>query len=616
MGPIQVVVQDGNNLVLEVTPTPNTTVIIDRGIPGPVGPMGNGDVDGPASSTDNAVARFDGTTGKLIQNSLVTVSDTGAVAGVTTLAASGAVTLSGGTANGVTYLNGSKVLTSGSALTFDGTTLTAPRYQSTSSNAALPSYGVEAGSGIFNAGASTIGFSAGSTERMRLTATSLYTANGVDVGIGTTSPGAKLHIQSTSGFTPQIMMGQTSSYRLDVGYNNSAEYGFLQAYAASTSVYDDIAINPLGGNVGIGTSSPTQRLTVTGNAAISGSITEAGSPVVAQTDIGSAPNEIPLNQYLGNLAYQNASSIAGQIGVQAGTAAAPAITPVGNSNTGIFFPATDTIAFAEGGVEAMRINNAGNLGLGVTPSAWGANTKALQMGDYAAINSDTVNGAANVSMNAFFNGTNWIYRNSSWPASYYNQANGLHRWYQAASGTAGNAITFTQPMTLDASGNLLVGQTANGLQNSNSAAITPSAGNQVVLNKLSGSGSGNAYVVFGLAGTQIGSITQNGTTGVLYNITSDYRLKTVIGPVADAGQRIDALQPVEYTWNSDGSRTRGFLAHQFQEIYAGSVTGTKDAVDADGKPVYQSMQAGSAEVIADLVAEVKSLRQRLAAAGI
>jgi hypothetical protein len=124
MGPIQVVVTDANNLVLEVTPTPSTTVILDRGIAGPVGPAGPGDVNGPASATDNAVARFDGTTGKLIQNSVVLVSDTGAVSGVTDLTASGAVTLSGGTANGVAYLNGSKVLTTGSALTFDGSNFT------------------------------------------------------------------------------------------------------------------------------------------------------------------------------------------------------------------------------------------------------------------------------------------------------------------------------------------------------------------------------------------------------------------------------------------------------------------------------------------------------------
>ena len=114
----------------------------------------------------------------------------------------------------------------------------------------------------------------------------------------------------------------------------------------------------------------------------------------------------------------------------------------------------------------------------------------------------------------------------------------------------------------------------------------------------------------------IGTITNSGGVATLFNTTSDYRLKTVTGAVTGQGARIDALEPVEYTWNSDGSRSRGFLAHKFQEVYAGSITGAKDAVDADGKPVYQAMQAGSSEVIADLVAEIQSLRKRLADAGI
>ena len=123
------------------------------------------------------------------------------------------------------------------------------------------------------------------------------------------------------------------------------------------------------------------------------------------------------------------------------------------------------------------------------------------------------------------------------------------------------------------------------------------------------------HASFEEAATQRGSIISNGTT-TSYNVTSDYRLKTVIGEVTGHGARIDALEPIEYTWNSNGLRTRGFLAHKFQEVYADSVTGTKDAVDADGKPVYQQMQASTAEVIADLVAEIQSLRKRLADAGI
>lgn len=135
---------------------------------------------------------------------------------------------------------------------------------------------------------------------------------------------------------------------------------------------------------------------------------------------------------------------------------------------------------------------------------------------------------------------------------------------------------------------------------------------QVLIGHSNGSGSGTYYEAYFYDSTVIGSVTQNGTTGVLYNITSDYRLKTVTGPVTDAGSRIDALEPVEYTWKANGSSARGFLAHKFQEVYPNSVTGQKDAIDAEGNPVYQNMQASTSEVIADLVAELQSLRSRVA----
>ncbi len=135
---------------------------------------------------------------------------------------------------------------------------------------------------------------------------------------------------------------------------------------------------------------------------------------------------------------------------------------------------------------------------------------------------------------------------------------------------------------------------------------------QVLIGHSNGSGSGTYYEAYFYDSTVIGSVTQNGTTGVLYNITSDYRLKTVTGPVTNAGSRIDALEPVEYTWKANGSSARGFLAHKFQEVYPNSVTGQKDAIDAGGNPVYQNMQASTSEVIADLVAELQSLRARVA----
>jgi hypothetical protein len=67
-----------------------------------------------------------------------------------------------------------------------------------------------------------------------------------------------------------------------------------------------------------------------------------------------------------------------------------------------------------------------------------------------------------------------------------------------------------------------------------------------------------------------------------------------------------------FDWET-GDKGVGFLAHEFAEVSPSSVVGEKDAVDADGKPVYQSMQAGTSEVIANLVAELQSVRARLAA---
>lgn len=178
-----------------------------------------------------------------------------------------------------------------------------------------------------------------------------------------------------------------------------------------------------------------------------------------------------------------------------------------------------------------------------------------------------------------------------------------------------NALTFAystaERMRLDATGNLLVGMTLTGLQNANGWDFNRNA--QAYCNHASGTGSGTGYFLFGYNAAAIGQIYQSGTTAVVYSTTSDYRLKTVIGPVVDAGTRIDALEPVEYEWKTDGSRTRGFLAHQFQEVYMGSVSGKKDDVDEDGKPKYQAMQASSSEVIADLVAELQSLRKRITA---
>ena len=68
----------------------------------------------------------------------------------------------------------------------------------------------------------------------------------------------------------------------------------------------------------------------------------------------------------GSVIASGISTFSSGVVVSAGSTSAPSISPTGDSNTGIFFPSADTIAIAEGGVEALRINSSGNLGIGTT----------------------------------------------------------------------------------------------------------------------------------------------------------------------------------------------------------------------------------------------------------
>jgi hypothetical protein len=109
----------------------------------------------------------------------------------------------------------------------------------------------------------------------------------------------------------------------------------------------------------------------------------------------------------------------------------------------------------------MTLDASGNLGLGVTPSAWGSTYKAFETTNGSVAG---VSGALVVANNLYYNGSNWIYKATA-GATLYSQSGSGNFWYNAPSGTAGNTVTLTQAMTLDASGNLLLGTTTgNGLR--------------------------------------------------------------------------------------------------------------------------------------------------------
>jgi hypothetical protein len=111
--------------------------------------------------------------------------------------------------------------------------------------------------------------------------------------------------------------------------------------------------------------------------------------------------------------------------------------------------------------QAMTLDASGNLGVGVVPSAWSA-IKPVQTGLAASFSGGSAFNDAFIASNAYYDGTDWRYINTN--TAYLNSVGGsaAARWYTAPSGTAGNTISLTQAMTLDASGNLGIGATSPG----------------------------------------------------------------------------------------------------------------------------------------------------------
>jgi hypothetical protein len=204
---------------------------------------GSGDVVGPASATDNAVARFDATTGKLIQNSVVIVSDTGVVTGVTELTAS--------------------------------TKVVSPSFDALNS----------AGGQLRNSsGTSQLQWGGGGGNNVSVdVAININPAN-AQVAISPTGTGSVTINPATAGTMNNMVIGGTTP---------------LAGSFTNLSVTGTTSFDGAQGTAG-------QVLTSAGSGNTPTWSTTAG---VNQSDVGTAPNQIPLNQYLGTIAYQDNVSV-------------------------------------------------------------------------------------------------------------------------------------------------------------------------------------------------------------------------------------------------------------------------------------------------------------------
>jgi hypothetical protein len=268
-----------------------------------------------------------------------------------------------------------------------------------------------------------------------------------------------------------------------------------------------------------------------------------------------------------------------------GSAATPAIRGT-DANTGIFFPAADTIAFSEGGVESMRIDSSGNLGIGASPS-YRLDVNATSF--IAASVSTSYSGAGNIRIADA--------STTSASAPYI--------------GSVGNNLTFGRLGTaeyarIDSSGNLLVGTTSSdisavGIRLMNNNQLQASKGGDWSFRMGRRDSTGIIAEIY-YNSSRVGDISTNGSN-TTYNSASDYRLKENVQPMVGALGKVAALKPVTFTWKATSTNDEGFLAHELQAVVPQAVRGEKDEVDADGEPVYQSID--TSVLVATLTAAIQ-----------
>ncbi len=505
----------------------------------------------------------------------------------------------------------------------------------------------------YNAASGTAGNAITFTQAMTLDAAG-------DLGIGVTSPTAKLDVFKTSvdavsrtnavgafgdfaGLGAGLLMQQTLS----------SPYGFaLQASDASNTSRFPLLLNPSGGNVGIGTSSPSSyslapNLVV--DTATSGGITIRGG-TTGYGGLFFADGTAGDTQYRGFIQYNHS-----------------------------FSGSVDALVFGTAATNRMTLDTSGNLGLGVTPSAW-TSFSVLQIGETGCIASNSFSSANTQTFfgnNVYYDGAYKYIATGSAAAQYF-QIGSEHRWNIAASGTAGNAISFTQAMTLtaagdlgigttnpsqkfvvsnagaagleisptaigsspamiaynrsgaaylrfttaalfhvwqngstevariDSDGNFLVGTTTNTFAATNGFVVNgPAGGTYAAVCHPTGTGSGASYMIFSYNGSLIGNITQSGTTAVLYNVTSDQRLKENIQDADSSSSLIDSLQVRKFDWKTDQTHQRyGFVAQELVTVAPEAVYQPEDT--------EQMMAVDYSKLVPMLVKEVQSLRQRVA----
>jgi hypothetical protein len=305
-----------------------------------------------------------------------------------------------------------------------------------------------------------------------------------------------------------------------------------------------------------------------------------------------------------------------------GSASTPAIRGT-DTNTGIFFPAADTIAFAEGGAEVARIDSNGNLGIGTSSPSF-----KLQ------VNSVTTNGTSlqagpctlsGFSSQGFFAGAATLSSGGTWTATNTASAqigilgSGAMTFSTNDSLTVGNTFTPTERMRIDSSGDLLVGVTSGDgrirMKQSADAHtgtfVIENFGNTNTWSFLIGSDN-NFYV--GYNGSSRGQF--NNSSGA-YTALSDQRLKKNIASVSYGLDSVMSLNPVEYNMVDELDESQkhlGFIAQEASQVLPSTVSefpdGTLGMDRTEIIPVLVKAIQEQQAIITDLKSRIEALEAK------
>ena len=505
-----------------------------------------------------------------------TTASTGAF---TTLSASSTVTLSGGTINGVAFLNGSNVLTTGSALVFDGTNLGVGGTQSYSgyrtllvqgtspstggvvqiqnSDSSVQSYWLNT-SNLVSFGSLTstpLAFLHGNAEKMRLTSTSLYTASGINLLVGSTSSfgvvNGEISVKAASGGAGVALWdaGVSSKFQLIAGAGGVNAFGL---YDISASAYRWTVDSS--GNLGVGTSSPAGKLTV-----------DPGNSSGTQIDGLRLPKNLTAQANF--LAWQQGGN-GWRVGI-----------PYNDSAYSLaFFYGASTPTASSPGTQVMTLDASGNLGIGTTSPS----TKLDVVGVVRA----TGAGPSVISVE----GSSQLYAAVQLQAT----SSGGKNWSLVSNATssplgAAGSLSFRDSslgvthMTLDSSGNLLVGPTS---VIGSKLGIQTQGGNGIAYLVRHTSATAGKYRIFAVDSSNNGLFYDQNNVGMYmadagtsWIATSDESQKVLTNQFTGAIEFLSTVRATRGRYKTDDeSISRSFLIAQDWQEYLPEAISEKDGI--------------------------------------